>query len=157
MCLLSPSEKIRRRAFLRSFHRNEFLRKVVIEYRIPSFPYNINIIEFVYASDVLASPILSPHRKFLLGRVSLNNFNLIKQRMVFLSARKLNFSVQYDDDKSLSELLREPKKSFLIPSSSFCFFKLKLFTIAMRVSAEIISPYGEILSQSGFLEFVLSS
>ena len=29
------------RAFLRSLHQNEFLRKVVIEYRIPSFPCNI--------------------------------------------------------------------------------------------------------------------
>ena len=48
MCLLSPSERVRRRAFLRSFHRNEFLRKVVIEYRIPSFPCNINIIEFAF-------------------------------------------------------------------------------------------------------------
>ena len=38
MCLLSPSEKVRWRAFLRSFHRNEFLRKVVIRYRTPSFP-----------------------------------------------------------------------------------------------------------------------
>ena len=38
MCLLSPSEKIRWRAFLRSFHLKEFLRKVVIKYRIPSFP-----------------------------------------------------------------------------------------------------------------------
>ena len=38
MCLLSPSEKVRWRAFLRSFHRNEFLGKVVIRYRIPSFP-----------------------------------------------------------------------------------------------------------------------
>ena len=34
-CLLSLSKKIRWRAFLRSFHRNEFLRKVAIKYRIP--------------------------------------------------------------------------------------------------------------------------
>ena len=37
----------------------------------------------------------------------------------------------------------------------FCFFRLKLFPIAMRFSAEILSPYGGFLSQSGFLDFVV--
>ena len=41
MCLLSPSEKNRWKAFLRSFHKNEFVRKVLIKYRLPSFPCNI--------------------------------------------------------------------------------------------------------------------
>ena len=41
MCLLSPSKKVRWKAFLRSFHKNEFVRKVVIEYRIPSFHLKI--------------------------------------------------------------------------------------------------------------------
>ena len=38
MCLPSPSKKIKWKAFLRSFHRNEFVPEVVIEYRVPSFP-----------------------------------------------------------------------------------------------------------------------
>ena len=38
MCLLSPSKGIKWRASLGSFHQNELLRKVVIEYRVPSFP-----------------------------------------------------------------------------------------------------------------------
>ena len=54
MCLLSPSKKIKWRAFLRSFHRNEFVRKIIIENWITSFPCNINLIELVFASDVLA-------------------------------------------------------------------------------------------------------
>ena len=36
------------------------MRKVETEYRIPSFPCNANIIEFVFASDVLAFLIFSP-------------------------------------------------------------------------------------------------
>ena len=36
------------------FIGHEFLRKIVIKYRIPSFPCNITIIKFVFASDVLA-------------------------------------------------------------------------------------------------------
>ena len=39
----------------------------------------------------------------------------------------------------------------------FCFFKFKLFPIALRFSAEILSHYGVFPSQSGFLEFVVSS
>ena len=38
----------------------------------------------------------------------------------------------------------------------FCFFRLKLFPVALRFSAEILSPYGGIPSQSGSLEFVVS-
>ena len=48
----------------------------------------------------------------------------------------------------LPKLLCEPKNpycSFVI----FCFFRL-------RFSAEILSPYGVVPSQSGFLEFVVS-
>ena len=39
----------------------------------------------------------------------------------------------------------------------FCFFRLNLFPIAMRFSAEILSPHGGFPSQSGFLEFEVSS
>ena len=39
----------------------------------------------------------------------------------------------------------------------FCFFKSKLFPLALRFSAEILSPYSGFPSQSGFLEFVVSS
>ena len=39
----------------------------------------------------------------------------------------------------------------------FCFLRLKLFPIAMRFSAEILSPYGGFPSQCGFLEFVVFS
>ena len=45
MCLLSPSKGIKWRASLRSFHRDEFVRKVVIKYRIPFLPCNINTSE----------------------------------------------------------------------------------------------------------------
>ena len=72
MCLLSPSETVRWRAFFRSFHRNEFLRKVVMEYRIPSFPCNTNIIEFAVLpqmfwlfSDPLPASYISSQRSFV--------------------------------------------------------------------------------------------
>ena len=79
VCLLSPSKGIKWRAILRSFHRNEFVRKVVLKYRIPSFPCNITTIELVFRSWCFGfPPILSPHRIFLLGRVSFNNVNLVK-------------------------------------------------------------------------------
>ena len=41
-------------------------------------PARSNTIEFVFASDVLAFPILPPHRIFLLEGVSFNNVNLVK-------------------------------------------------------------------------------
>ena len=41
--------------------------------------------------------------------------------------------------------------SFII----FGFIKLKLFPFAVRLSAEILSPYGEFPSKSRFLEFSL--
>ena len=56
--LFSPLRKIGWRASLRSLHRNDFVGKVVIQSRIPSFPWEINTTEFVSASDVLAFPIL---------------------------------------------------------------------------------------------------
>ena len=56
------------------------MRKVVIEYRIPSFPCNTNIIEFVFASDVLAFlQASSVHLIFLLGGVSFKNTNLVNK------------------------------------------------------------------------------
>ena len=56
------------------------MRKVVIEYRIPSFPCNTNIIEFVFASDVLAFlQASSVHLIFLLGGASFNNINLVNK------------------------------------------------------------------------------
>ena len=54
MCLLSTWKGIKWWASSGACHRNEFLRKVVIEYRIPSIPCNIKKIEFVFVSDVLA-------------------------------------------------------------------------------------------------------
>ena len=54
ICLFSPSKEIRWRAFFRSFHRNEFVRRILIRCRVPSFPCNINTIGFVFPSDVLA-------------------------------------------------------------------------------------------------------
>ena len=43
MCLLSPSKKIRWRAFLRSCHRNEFLRKVIIKNSVLSLQDQIQL------------------------------------------------------------------------------------------------------------------
>ena len=96
--LFSPLRKIGWRASLRSLHRNELVRKVVIQSRIQFFPWNINTTEFGFASDVLAFPILiqvvQPHVNgrhltfmfvnplpdciFLPGVVSLHNVNLVK-------------------------------------------------------------------------------
>ena len=83
--------------------------------------------------------------------------------MILFSALHLNSRF---DMMTISEIsLNRPKvfpsfcmsPKILIDSlSSFCFFSLKLFPIAMRFSTEIISPYGGFPSQSGFLEFVVS-
>ena len=157
MCLLSPSKKFRWRAFLRSFHGNEFLRKVVRKYRIPSCPCNIKKIEFDFASDVLA---------FLHSSSRIVYFFSEEFRSIYKSCEirndsslsKLHFSVQYDDDKWISfRASAWAQQSILIPSSSFHIFRSKLFPIAVRFSAEILSPYGGFPSQSGFLEFVVSS
>ena len=114
VCLLSPSKRMKWRASLRSFHRNEFLRKVVIEYRIPSFPCNINTIEIVFASDMFGfSPILSPHRIFLLGRVSFNDVNLVKEKWLF--SRHVSWTSRFNMmtiNEILSELLRDPKNPY---------------------------------------------
>ena len=56
----------------------------------------------------------------------------------------------------LSELLREPKNPYGF-LRHLLFLQSKLFPIAVRFSAEILSPYGELPSQSGFLEIVVSS
>ena len=42
------NRKIRRRAFFRSFHRNDFVYQVVILHRIPSFTCNIKTSEFFF-------------------------------------------------------------------------------------------------------------
>ena len=113
VCLLSPPKGIKWRAFLGSFHRNESLRKVVTRYRIPSFPCNIQIIEFVFASDVLAfSRFLPPHRIFLLGGVSFSKFCEIRNDSSL--GTQVELSVQYGDNKwsileqtkSIPDLLR---------------------------------------------------
>ena len=67
-----------------------------------------------------------------------------------------NFSVQYDDDKKSFRASAWVQKSLLIPSSSFRFFRIKLFPIAMRFSAETLPPYGGFPPHSGFSEFVVS-
>ena len=79
VCLLSPSNGIKWRASLGSFHWNEFLRKVVTEYRTPSFHCNTKFNWICFCLRCFGcSPILHPHRVFLLGGVSFNNVNLVK-------------------------------------------------------------------------------
>ena len=51
-------------------------------------------LNFVFASDVLASPILLPHRLFLLGAVLFNK-KILEIRNDSSLGRKLNFSVQF--------------------------------------------------------------
>ena len=72
--------------------------------------------------------------------------------MIFLSARKLNSRFNMMNEVSLSR-----PKLFPIFCVIFLFFRSKLFPIAVRFSAEILSPHGGFPSQSGFLESVVSS
>ena len=113
MCMLSSSEKIRWRASLGSFHRNEFLRRVVIRYRIPSFTCNTKYNCICFASDVLASPILHPRRIFLLGGVSFNNFNLGNKEWFF--SRHVSRASRFNMitlNIILSDLLRRSKNPY---------------------------------------------
>ena len=113
MCMLSSSEKIRWRASLGSFHRNEFLRRVVIRYRIPSFTCNTKYNCICFASDVLASPILHPRRIFLLGGVSFNNFNLGNKEWFF--SRHVSRTSRFNMITLhiiLSDLLRRSKNPY---------------------------------------------
>ena len=74
--------------------------------------------------------------------------------MILLSAHLIELSVHHDDDKKIT--LNGPK--ILVNSCVIlCFFRSKLFSIAVRFSAEILSPYGGFPSQSVFLEFVVPS
>ena len=83
MCLLSPSKGIKWWASSGSFYRNEFLRKVVIEYKIPSFHCNINIIEFV-VSHVLAFLQSSTRIVYLWSKeFRFNNINLGNKEWFF--------------------------------------------------------------------------
>ena len=78
--------------------------------------------------------------------------------MILLLARKLNFSVQYEDDKWNSfRASAWAQKTLLIPSSSSCSWGrnsfLSLWDSPLRCSLlAVCFP-----SQSGFLEFVVSS
>ena len=103
------------------FIGNELSSKVVIMCRIRPFPAMSISLNCFCLGCFGFSPILSPHRKFPLGGVSLNNVNLVRWRMMnLLSARNLNFSVQYDDDKWNSfRATAWAKKTSLIPLSSF--------------------------------------
>ena len=99
------------------------------------------------------SPILLPHRIFLLGGVSFNNLSLANKQ--WFSSRHVSwtslFNMRMINEVSLN-------RQFL---QIFCFtflvFRSKLFPFAVRFSAEILSLYGGFPSQSGFLEFVVSS
>ena len=73
--------------------------------------------------------------------------------MILLSARTIELSFQYEDDNSISS---NRPKVILSFSVIFCFFKLKLSPIALRLSAEVLSHNGGFPSQSVFLEFVVS-
>ena len=70
--------------------------------------------------------------------------------MILLSARKLTsrFNMMTINEVSLN-------RSTLLPIFCviFLFFKSKLFPIAVRFSAEILSPYGGFPSQSGSFGF----
>ena len=57
--------------------------------------------------------------------------------MILLAARIIELSVQYDDDKCF---LLEKNRSVPEFRVIFCFFRLKLFPIALRFSAEFLSP-----------------
>ena len=74
--------------------------------------------------------------------------------MILLSARKLNsrFNMMTINEVSLNR-----PKIFPIFCVIFLFFRMKLFPLAVKFSAEILSPYGAFQSRSGFLEFVVSS
>ena len=142
MCLLSASKRIRWRASSRSFHRNEIRAQSGKNTDFRPFTAISNTIEFVVASNVLA---------FL---QSSSVKNRVKQRMILHSARKLNsrFNMMTMNDVTLNGSKTFP--SFCV---IFWFFKSKLFPSAVRVSAETHSLYGGFPSQSGFLEFVVSS
>ena len=76
---------------------------------------------------------------------SWHQYNSVELDMILFSARTVELSVQYDDDKwhllnsirvfpSFCMSPKIPLDSFVV----FCFFRSKLFPIAMRFSAEIL-------------------
>ena len=73
--------------------------------------------------------------------------------MVLLSARKSNsrFTMM-----TVNEIFFEWDKIFPSFCVIFSFFRLQLFPLPVRLSAEILSLYGGFPSQSGFLDFVVS-
>ena len=113
MCLLSPSEKISWRASLGSFHRNEFLRKVVIRYRIQFFLNNTKCNWNCFASDVLASPILPRIVHFFSEEFRSIIQNLGNKEWFF--SRHESWTSRFNMmtmNEILSELLRRPKNPY---------------------------------------------
>ena len=100
------------------------------------------------------SPIHHPPLIFLLGGVSFKNINLGHKEWFFSQARKLNSRLNM---VTINEVWLNRPKLFPIFCVVFLFFRSKLFPTDVRFSAEILSPYGGFPSQSGFLEFVVSS
>ena len=145
---------------LRSFHRNEFVRNVVIRHRIPSFPCNINTIEFVLPQMfwlLSNSPILLPHRKFLLGGVSFNNIYLGSKEWFF--SQHVSWTSRFymtTINEMISEPLREPKNPcwFL---RHLLFLQVETLHHRHEILCWVLSLYGGFPPQSGFLEFVVST
>ena len=85
-----------------------------------------------------------------------HQYNSVEKDMTHFSARAIELlGSTWRWMKFFPSFCVSPK--ILIDSFVICFFRLKLFPIAMRLSAKILSPCVVVPSQSGFLEFVVSS
>ena len=145
-------KRIKWRASLRSFFSSErILVQSCNKVQNSVLHWNINIIEFVFCLRCFGfSPILPPHRVFLLAGVSFNDVNLVKEGMILLSACDLNSRINM---MTINEVSLNGPKVF----PSFCVISWLLRSTLFPVAVRFSSPYGGFPSQSGFLEFVVSS